>query len=87
MYQKGDLKITKMPCETMDADGYCDTEYDDEHTHVIGDFRGRKNYIAPELAVYLPHSCDEWVIGGVAEIELMVADLQNALSQIKSEGK
>ena len=28
---------------------------------------------------YMPHSCDEWVIGGVQQVRQMIADLQQAL--------
>lgn len=28
---------------------------------------------------YLPHSCDEWVIGTKAEVEQLIADLQASL--------
>lgn len=34
---------------------------------------------------YLPHSCDEWVIGGRAEVEAMIADLQSALVRLALE--
>ena len=29
--------------------------------------------------VYLPHSCDEWVIGGKEQIEALIEDLNAAL--------
>lgn len=29
-----------------------------------------------ENAVYLPHSCEEWVIGGVEQIDALMADLK-----------
>lgn len=32
---------------------------------------------------YLPHSCDEWVIGGPEEIRQMIADLQEALATLE----
>jgi hypothetical protein len=28
---------------------------------------------------YMPHSCDEWVIGGVRQVRQMIADLQQVL--------
>lgn len=31
---------------------------------------------------YLPHSCDEWVIGGKEEVEAMIADLQEILEKL-----
>ncbi len=30
---------------------------------------------------YLPHSCDEWVIGGREQIEALIADLQKVLDK------
>ena len=33
----------------------------------------------PSVA-YLPHSCDEWVIGGSEQIKDMLSDLQEALN-------
>ena len=30
----------------------------------------------------LPHSCDEWVVGGVEEIDLLMADLAAARTRI-----
>jgi hypothetical protein len=34
------------------------------------------------ISAMLPHSCDEWVIGGVEEIDLMIADLQKAKKKL-----
>lgn len=36
-------------------------------------------------AAYLPHSCDEWVIGGKEEIANLMTDLENILVQILKE--
>ena len=33
--------------------------------------------------VYLPHSCDEWIIGGEKEVGAMIADLRAALVEIR----
>jgi len=30
----------------------------------------------PKGTVYLPHSCDEWVVGGPDEAKALIADLQ-----------
>ena len=30
-------------------------------------------------AIYLPHSCDEWVIGGKAEARQLIVDLEEAI--------
>ena len=34
--------------------------------------------------VFLPHSCDEWIIGDKENIELMIKDLQDALKKLES---
>jgi len=34
-----------------------------------------------KVCIYLPHSCDEWIIGGVEEAELMIEDLQEAIKK------
>lgn len=34
------------------------------------------------LGAYLPHSCDEWEIGGREAIEALIADLQEALDKL-----
>jgi len=36
---------------------------------------------------YLPHSCDEWVIGTREQAEQLIADLQELLSQEKPTTK
>jgi hypothetical protein len=32
-----------------------------------------------EMHAYLPHSCDEWEIGGIQEVLALITDLQGAL--------
>lgn len=34
--------------------------------------------------IQLPHSCDEWVIGGVEDAEEMIKDLKEAIEFIKN---
>lgn len=36
-------------------------------------------------AAYLPHSCDKWVIGGPAEILMLIEDLQAILKQMEDK--
>lgn len=33
--------------------------------------------------LYLPHSCNEWVIGGPEEIKILIADLEKALKNFE----
>lgn len=42
---------------------------------------------APPPCAYLPHSCDEWVIGGPEQIKAMIEDLTEllALSEQKEQ--
>jgi hypothetical protein len=37
------------------------------------------------LGIQLPHSCDAWVIGGVAEAKQMIADLEEAISKLSEQ--
>ena len=34
--------------------------------------------------VFLPHSCDEWVIGRAAEVRVMIEDLMVLLREMES---
>jgi len=36
-----------------------------------------------EPTAFLPHSCGKWVIGGVREMRLLVADLSKLIEQIE----
>jgi hypothetical protein len=76
MYRKGKLRIVTPPCETADEDGHCD--HTGVHFHSVHDSASGTEGTAG--TVFLPHSCDEWVIGGRAEIEALIADLQEALA-------
>lgn len=78
MYKAGDLKITDAPCSTTGDDGDCN-EWD--HKHAITDSR-TKNYDNLVDAAYLTHSCNEWVIGWQDQIDALIADLQNARTEI-----
>ena len=86
MYSKGDLKVTDPPCVTMDDDGDCN-EYDkatmEMHKHAVRDSRDHEDLTPNARGCCLPHSCDEWVIGGIPEIEAMIADLQEAAKIIR----
>ena len=74
-YKTGDLKRTVPPCEHPDCEGFwvCDSRE--------GLYRHDDPAKPPheKHGAYLPHSCDEWFIGGRAEVEAMIADLTAAL--------
>lgn len=39
------------------------------------------------FGAFLPHACQEWVIGGPDQIKLLIGDLQEALKELgKGEG-
>ncbi len=40
-------------------------------------------FLGKRPVVYLPHSCNQWVIGGEEEVRAMIADLQAALETLK----
>jgi len=70
MYRPGDLKLLMPPCrQGRDCD--CDPPHRVPDARSGGVVRGQ--------AAFLPHSCDEWVIGGPDEVRALIADLQAAL--------
>ncbi len=83
MYEKGIIRLTTPRCAVAvdDDDDYCQ-QYDElwnEHKHSIQDARGSQ--CGPNTA-YLPHSCQEWVIGGKEEIIAMIEDLTELLKHL-----
>ncbi len=39
--------------------------------------------LVPNGTVYLPHSCDEWIVGGKAEVVRLIEDLQALVPELK----
>jgi hypothetical protein len=82
---KGLIKVTTPPCEQQIAEeeiGGCDAQYDDPDEHGIHSIRDNRSGETLNAGVaYLPHSCNEWVIGGPDEIRAMIADLQAILRE------
>ncbi len=84
MYEPGDIKILDPACPSTDEDGYCEETWtlENNHNHTLRDSRSDcKNW---RNAAYLPHSCDEWIIGGEEEIKAMIRDLQEALQKLEN---
>jgi len=77
MYKKHDLTLTG-PCTEM-HDNWDEPPQSNPHFHVYGHFEA-----FPYPVVYLEHSCDEWVIGGVQEVQAMIDDLTDILAQLKT---
>ncbi len=91
MYEPGLLKLLDPLCKSADADGWCDEEWDgsEGHKHIVFDSRTKgkdyRRFVAPEICLYLPHSCDEWVIGGEEQIMQLIEDLKAALLIIEKQ--
>lgn len=81
MYNKGDLQITDPPCP--DSVGDCKAWPEYGHEHMVYDQRSYEYLYHP--SVYLPHSCNEWVIGGAENIKAMIEDLTAALKIMEGE--
>ena len=84
MYKTGDLQVLDPECPSTDEDGYCDETWSpkNSHNHMVVD--SRVDYKHWRNAVYLPHSCDEWVIGGEEEVKAMIQDLQETLRKLEN---
>jgi hypothetical protein len=72
MYEPGEIRIAPRGCQS-DENGYCDNELHDHPTDA------RTDYKPAYGAVFLPHSCEEWVIGGPEQIRALIHDLEAAL--------
>lgn len=77
MYAPGTLKRVEL-CPKPDTDGRCGCDEIDYHT-TLYDARGDQEPV--RTGVYLPHSCDEWVIGGPEQIRALIVDLEAALAK------
>ena len=87
MYERGQLQIVTPECEMCDEDGLCSYDGDPDHKHSVNDSTTRDDdprRTRKSPAVFLPHSCGEWVIGGPDEIKMMIEDLQAALVAVKA---
>ena len=73
MYER-DLLVTTLPCEDDEED--C---LDVEHKHGLWDSRTRMDTKLGAGVAYLPHSCDEWVVGGAEEVRSLIGDLEELL--------
>lgn len=71
MYKKGDVKLTKA---AEDKDPYVVQPNFDARTE---DY----DHVGAGIA-FLPHSCQEWVIGGKEQIQDLIEDLQALLKEL-----
>ena len=74
------IEFTVPPCDTWDGE-YCDLEFD--HKHTIRD--SEELLVFGVGTVYLPHSCNEWVIGGAKQVKELISDLQSILEKLNQE--
>ena len=74
MYRTGDVEIvpTSENLDPEDSDGY--SPYD---------ARAEDGERVTCPYVHLPHSCDDWIIGGPEQVEAMIADLTAALAEMR----
>lgn len=82
MYKRGELQLTDLPCAEIDEWNMCPLSGEPGHEHRIGVYSAEE---APPPCAYLPHSCDEWVIGGPEQIQAMIDDLIAALRALEGE--
>lgn len=75
MYNKGDVKRLLPYCEAVKEDRWEDCECGGAH-----EIMSYYDENSP-ITVYLPHSCDEWVIGGREQIKALIEDLQAILDE------
>ena len=87
MYKRGDVRLVDPPCEDeyeeWEEDGwvYEDCEGKGEgHVHSVWNSSESARRFPP--CAYLPHKCDEWVIGGPEEVKALIEDLSAALVQM-----
>lgn len=75
MYVKGTLQITK-DCGHPECQDSSICEQTFEQRAVLDSKTDDYDRVS---GVYLPHSCDEWVIGGPDQIRALIADLEEML--------
>jgi len=81
-YRRGDLKIARScvhaVCESDDS-SICDEDY--ETIRWVYDSRTPKQGQVRDVA-FLPHSCDQWVIGGKEQVRAIIEDLEAAYKEL-----
>ena len=66
MYQKNDIEVDYFTGIDAKEDSYNEEGYKYKDKKVIA----------------LPHSCDDWIIGGKEEAEQMIKDLREAIGKL-----
>ncbi len=73
MYETGEVRVALRAL----------TEDEEEALLDDGDPEDRPPRDVTFPVVWLPHSCDEWAIGGPAEVRALIADLEAALARME----
>lgn len=82
MYSADELQELTPVCEKVDEFGNC---YIKGHFHHMYDSRTIISEECSVPSVSLSHSCGEWVIGGLEQIKMLIADLQAVLRKYERE--
>lgn len=83
MYRKGDLKLTLQPCEHKTCNDLSCFEDPSGLRKILPDSRQDG---AQMVGAFLPHSCQEWVIGGINELDALIDDAQAAILELQRRG-
>ena len=65
-YQQGDAQVGPICPTNTGEDRDCNCEETVHKVRLSG-------------LVYLPHSCEEWIVGSKEEVEMLIADLQELI--------
>ena len=70
MYKKGDIEVGELRWAY-------DNRYDEDAP--------AKHPYEDKPVIKLPHSCDEWIIGGELEARVMINDLEAAITKLRAQ--
>jgi hypothetical protein len=82
-YKAGDLRLYTEPCP-LETEGEFAGECARPDGHECAPLDSRGEYERKVPVAALPHSCDEWVIGGKHEVRAMIEDLKRALASLET---
>jgi hypothetical protein len=83
MYEKGLLQITTPPCKETEQNGFVSIGYCEcGEVHKVFDSAQDPTGECGANTAYLPHSCDEWVVGSPQEVAALMLDLRDALAKM-----
>ena len=83
MYKKGELEISNPLCAGCKEEFMCPEWNEPGHNHDVHMYASDDDNLPNTDIVYLPHSCDEWIIGGIPEVKALIQDLAAALHKLR----